>query len=262
MVLEFSEGSSQSGAGQQPLTLAERRPLREDVRDAIMNAILDGMFQPGDRIVESRVARQLGVSQATVREALREIEAFGIIATSTNRGAFVRPLTTRDVVEMYDMRALLEGHAARLAVQRLSDEDLARLEALVDEQVQLASSGQVREMIARDVDFHEFICAAADHSLLMQLWSRIHPHLWTFVAVQGLIDMPPMEVASRHRAVVDALRSKDPDQAEQAMSDHLLELRERAQQVLARRGEEAYARHSPVDAPDHRLESSRKTESV
>src|SRR5688572_30416059 len=97
------------------LAIGERRPLREDVRDALVTAIVGGDFQPGERIVESRVASHLGVSQATVREALREIEQLGLVLSSLNRGVTVRPLTRRSVVEMYEMRALLEGHAARLA---------------------------------------------------------------------------------------------------------------------------------------------------
>src|SRR5213592_4518701 len=111
------------------LVIAERRALREDVREAIVNAILQGEFQPGDRIVETRVARQLGVSQSTVREALREIEQLGMIVSTPNRGVVVRPLTRTDVLEMYEMRALLEGHAARLTAQKLTDEDGRELEA-------------------------------------------------------------------------------------------------------------------------------------
>lgn len=210
------------------LVIDKRRGLRDDVRDAIVNAIFGGEFQPGDRIVESRVARQLGVSQATVREALREIEQLGIVGSTPNRGVFVRPLTRRDVLEMYEVRALLEGYAARLAVTRLQDEDLTELEALAAEMVRLAEVGDVRAMIARDVDFHARISALAGNTLLARLWAAVNPHLWTYVAVRGLIDLSPAEIAARHRAIVEALRSRDPDRAEGAMHAHLLELRERA----------------------------------
>lgn len=218
------------GSRASALVIDKRRGLRDDVREAIVNAIFGGEFQPGDRIVESRVARQLGVSQSTVREALREIEQLGMISSNPNRGVFVRPLTRRDVLEMYEMRALLEGHAARLAVTRLSDDDLAELAALAEELVRLADAGDVRGMIARDVDFHARICAIADNTLLSRLWSAVNPHLWTYLSVRGLVDLSPAQVAQRHRDVVEALRSRDPDRAEQAMHAHLLELRERAAQ--------------------------------
>lgn len=210
------------------LVIGERRALRDDVREAIVNAILGGEFGPGDRIVETRVARQLGVSQSTVREALREIEQLGMIVSVPNRGVLVRPLTRCDVLEMYEMRALLEGHAARLAVERLTEEDLAHLDAMVAEMVRLGEAGEVRTMITLDIEFHTRICRIADHKLLARLWSTVNPHLWTYVAVRGLLDLPAERVARRHHAVLEALRTRDPKRAEQAMQDHLLELRDLA----------------------------------
>src|SRR5438874_1330418 len=172
---------------QPSLIIAERRALREEVRDALIGAIVGGDFPPGERIVESRIARHLGVSQTTVREALREIEQLGLVVSSLNRGVVVRPLTRRAVLEMYEMRALLEGYAARRAVERVTDADLAELESMVSDMVQLGDAGDVREMIARDVEFHTRICALADHTLLARLWASVNPHLWTYVAVRGLL---------------------------------------------------------------------------
>jgi DNA-binding GntR family transcriptional regulator len=213
---------------QSSLVTVKRQVLRDEVREAIISAILTGEFQPGDRIVESRVARELGVSQATIREALREIEQLGMITSHPNRGVTVRPLTRRDVLEMYEMRALLEGYGAGLAAARVSDADLAELASLVDEMVQIADAGDMRTMIERDVAFHARICTLADHALLTRLWSSVHPHLWTYVAVSGLINLDLEVVARRHADIVEALRSRDPERAEQAMRVHLLELRERA----------------------------------
>jgi DNA-binding GntR family transcriptional regulator len=155
-----------------------------------------------------------------------------MIVSIPNRGVVVRPLTRRGVVEMYEMRALLEGHAARLAAERLTDADLGALEALLAEMVRLGDAGELREMVARDVEFHTRICRIADHDLLYRLWSAVDPHLWTYLAVRGLLDLPPGTVARRHAHVVEALRSRDPDRAERAMRAHLLELREIAQRKL------------------------------
>ena len=213
---------------QSSLVTVKRQVLRDEVREAIISAILTGEFQPGDRIVESRVARELGVSQSTIREALREIEQLGMITSHPNRGVTVRPLTRRDVLEMYEMRALLEGYGAGLAAARVTDADLAELAGLVDEMVQIADAGDMRTMIERDVAFHARICTLADHALLTRLWSSVHPHLWTYVAVSGLINLDLEVVARRHSDIVEALRSRDPERAEQAMRVHLLELRERA----------------------------------
>lgn len=218
---------------QSALVIGARRALRDDIREALINAIVRGEFQPGERIVETRVARQLGVSQGTVREALRAIEQLGLIISIPNRGSIVRPpLARRDVLEMYDMRALLEGHATGLAAARVTDADLATLDELVGEMVQLAEKGDANAMLERDVAFHARIFELADHTLLTRLWSTIHPHLWTYLAVRGVLDLPLEHIASRHANVVEALRSRVPDRAEAAMRTHLLELRERARVKL------------------------------
>ncbi len=228
----LAESNEFAGSGGTALVLGARRALREDVREAIVNAVILGEFAPGERIVETRVARQLGVSQSTVREALRELEHLGMIVSTPNRGVIVRPFARRDVLEMYEMRALLEGQAASLAAERLTDDDIVELQNIVDEMVRLGEAGDVRGVIARDVDFHARICVLADHTLLSRLWASVNPHLWTIVAVQLLLDLPPERVARRHQDVLDALRSRDPERAKQAMRIHLLELREIADQKM------------------------------
>lgn len=215
------------------LVIGDRRALRDHTREAIINAIVRGEFEPGERIVETRVARQLGVSQTTVREALRAIEQLGLIISIPNRGSMVRPpLTRRDVMEMYEVRALLEGHAAGVATAHVTDQDLVLLEQLVADMVQLATQGQVNAMLDRDVSFHAHIFKVAGNSLLTQLWSTIHPHLWTYLTVRGVLDLPPDHIASRHGEVVEALRTRQPERAEAAMRAHLLELRDRAADKL------------------------------
>src|SRR5207244_8563085 len=130
------------------------------------------------------------------------------------------------------MRALLEGYAARRAVERVTDADLAELESMVSDMVQLGDAGDVREMIARDVEFHTRIVALADHTLLARLWASVNPHLWTYVAVRGLLGLPPVVVARRHEDILVALQTRDPERAERAMHAHLLELRDLAAQHL------------------------------
>jgi DNA-binding GntR family transcriptional regulator len=213
--------------------MLERRALRLDVRDALTQAITQGHLQPGDRIVESRVARDLGVSQTTVREALRDLESTGLIVYTTNRGCEVRRLSPAEVAEVYDMRALLEGDAARRAAVWLTSDDLASLDQLVDEMVRLADAGETTQMIDADVRFHQLIVEAAHHTMLQRLWSTMNPALWTHLAVIGILGVPPTTIAHRHRAVVDALRSGDPARAQSALTQHLLELRDLAEEKLS-----------------------------
>ncbi len=208
------------------LTIRPRRTLRDEVREALTRAILQGQLRPGDRIVETRLARQLGLSQGTVREALRELEQLGLVVSSPNRGVRVRPLTQKDLCEVYEMRALIEGYAVRQACQRLTPADLEALDRLVTAMVEAAQTGDLRRFVEYDVEFHRRLCQASGNTLLVRLWSAIHPTHWTYVST-GLLGLPSLHLAERHRAVVTALRTGDPDQAEAAIHRHLLELRER-----------------------------------
>src|SRR5262245_64764218 len=111
----------------------QRSVLSEQVKGRLLQAILDGRYPPGARIVETRVARELGTSQAPVREALRDLEALGVVEISPFRGARVRRPGLEELLEAYAVRAELEAMAARLALPRLPAADLDAMAGLVDE---------------------------------------------------------------------------------------------------------------------------------
>src|SRR5512136_3235755 len=113
-----------------PQVPISRSPLSDQVKDNLLQAILDGRYPPGSRIVETRVARELGTSQAPVREALRGLEALGVIEILPFRGARVRRPSASELLEAYAVRFELEALGARLGVPRMSDADLAELEEL------------------------------------------------------------------------------------------------------------------------------------
>src|SRR5512132_2269653 len=126
----------------------ERRVLREEVRDHLMKAILDGHLAPGDRIVETRIAQEFGVSQAPVREALRDLELFGFVESSPFRGATVRQMSTEDHLQLYPIRAVLEGLAARYAATRITEAGLRKLEKTIATMQSAAARGDERAQIA------------------------------------------------------------------------------------------------------------------
>ena len=122
-------GTASSGAGAR----ANRRPiarrvLRDEIKEYLIEAILQGTFKPGDRIVETRIAQELGVSQAPVREALRDLEMLGVVVSSPFRGAHVREFTDEELVEIYPIRAAIEGVAARAAADRITAQQILQLE--------------------------------------------------------------------------------------------------------------------------------------
>jgi DNA-binding GntR family transcriptional regulator len=201
----------------------DRRILRHQIREFLVDAILDGRFTSGDRIIETRIAQDLGVSQGAVREALRELEWMGFLETKPFSGTYVRALSAFDLQEIYPVRAALEGLGIRLAIANLTEADLDGLERLVDDMVRVSELGDERAMVERNYQFHKIIMYASNNSVLIRSWSMFQFSYWTSVSTAELHD-DLVFLAKRHYKVLDGLRSGDPDLAAQYMQEHILEL--------------------------------------
>jgi DNA-binding GntR family transcriptional regulator len=198
----------------------DRTVLSDQIREYLVDAILNGVYRAGDRIVETRVAQQLGVSQGAVREALREMEWMGFLESQPFSGTYVKDLTIADLQEIYPVRAALEALGARLAVLRLTDEQLDELERMVEDMVRVSEAGDARQMVELDYAFHRAIITASGNSVLVRSWSLFQFSYWTTINTAALYN-DLVNLARRHYPVLEALRSRDPERAAQAMHDHL-----------------------------------------
>src|SRR5690349_4639050 len=148
----------------------ERRVFREEIREQLIEDILNGKLAPGARIVETRLAQQFGVSQAPVREALRDLELFGFVVSSPFRGTEVRKISTNDLLEMYPLRAAIEGVAAREATSRVDEATLKKLEKLIGAMRAAADRHDGAAHAHADFAFHEAIIKAAGNRMLEHVW--------------------------------------------------------------------------------------------
>lgn len=203
--------------------MIERRVLRDEVRERLMEDILAGRLQPGERIVETRVAKELGLSQTPVREALRDLELLGFVVTSAFRGATVRRVSPEDWAEIYPIRAALEGVAARTAATRISDEDVRRLRGLIEVMRSASQRGDKHATIEADIEFHAHIVDLSGNRVLKQLWQSLRLATTTFLTV-SVTHRPLRELAERHTVVLEALVSRDGAAAEAAMRSHISDL--------------------------------------
>lgn len=201
----------------------DRRVLRDQVREYLVEAILHGVYKAGERIVETRIAQELDVSQGVVREALRELEWMGFIETKPYSGSSVRAISASDLQEIYPVRASLEKLAIQLALPNLSDADIQNLRKLVDEMVQVSKDGDVRGMVERNYAFHRTIVLSSKNSMLIRAWSIFQFSYWTTIATTELRD-ELVHLAERHYALVEALCTRDPEIAAQSIEHHILEL--------------------------------------
>jgi DNA-binding GntR family transcriptional regulator len=200
-------------------TAISRSVLSDAVKDRLLEGILDGTYPPGSRIVETRVARMLGTSQAPVREALRDLEALGVVEISPFRGARVRRPSRAELLEAYVVRAELEAMAARLAVPSLTAADLDHFQGLLDEMLRCADAGDTVAEAAADAAFHGYLVERAGNVSLARVWAQLAPYSRTYInmAIPGG-DRHLM--AALHGDVIDALRSGDQDRADMAVRHH------------------------------------------
>jgi DNA-binding GntR family transcriptional regulator len=181
-----------------------RTVLREQVRELLLQRILSRRYAPGQRLVETRIAQELGVSQAPVREALRELELLRFVDSAPFRGTWVREVSDQELAEVYPIRAALEEVAARAAAERLQG-DVAALEAEVEA---MAAAADVHEQVEHDVRFHELIIDASGNVRLGELWRSLQVEARTMItALRTGLD--PVEIARRHEPIIEALRRRD-----------------------------------------------------
>lgn len=207
-----------SGAATVPFA---RSNLREQIKDVILQRIVEGSYPPGSRIVETRVAQELGVSQGPVREALRDLEQLGCVVHEPYRGCSVRAFSVDELLEAFPVRAALEALAARLAAEQMGDAELAELEQLLERMQVAARRGDAHEQSQANASFHATIVRAARNGTLERQWRMLEPFSRTYLTVSRPgIDL--IALSERHVPILDALRRHDPDGAAAAMHDHLM----------------------------------------
>ncbi|MCO1581135.1 GntR family transcriptional regulator [Crossiella sp. SN42] len=197
----------------------------EKAYQTLRAGILDGTYEPTERLGEVDLAEGLGLSRTPVREALRRLEVEGLVELEPHRGARVAQWTRADVEELYDLRMLLESFLARRAASRISQTALARLAQLRDAMVAAAAPGPGQDLARvaeANCEFHAIIgAAAASPRVLTMLTTVIEMPL----VLRTFHRYQPAELArslSHHRELVDALTEGDPDWAEAVMRAHVL----------------------------------------
>jgi DNA-binding GntR family transcriptional regulator len=198
---------------------------RERIKDVILQRIVSGEYPPGSRLVETRIAQELGVSQAPVREALRDLEQLGCIVHEPFRGCSVRAFSAGELLEAFPVRAALEALAARLAAERIAEQELLRLAELLETMREAARRGDAHGQSQANASFHATIVRAARNVTLERQWALLEPFSRTYLTVsQPGLDL--LALSERHIPILDALRARDPDAAADAMHRHLMDAAE------------------------------------
>ena len=201
--------------------VSERVTETDEGYERLYRAILRGEFQPNERLIEMELAQRYNVGRAAIRTTLARLEQDGLVEREPNRGARVRAISEDEAVETLEARAVLEGLAARYAARNATDNDIADLRAIIDGMEAHLAEGDLLGISEGNVRLHSQLLRIASNKTVTRLIERLRAQRvrsqFRIILAPG---RPPQSVAE-HRAVVEAVASRDPDAAEAAMRNHL-----------------------------------------
>jgi DNA-binding GntR family transcriptional regulator len=201
--------------------------------EEIERVILSGEYAPGDRINEKELALCFGVSRGPIREALRSLEASGLVEQIRNRGVFVRRLTAGQAADIYDVHAVLFGLAGRLMAVKATEEDIVRLRGLVAVMDYAVSENDRQAYLRGNFALHELIVVNAANPVLATQYLSLVKQL-TLYRARNLTIVDSMRSSNEeHRQMVEAIAAQDPDLAEAAHLNHVLTAKRRLMSGIA-----------------------------
>jgi DNA-binding GntR family transcriptional regulator len=195
--------------------------LRERVYDALERLIIDGDLAPGAHLVETDLAHELGVSRGPVREALQTLSRDGWVELRPRQGAFVRQPSEAEVIEFFQVRALLEGECARLAALHVTASSVARARELLADGWSAVALEEEQALVAANAALHAFITELAGNATLCELTERLRKRSqWYFTPVSVARSR---DAWAEHEAVIDAIVDGDADRAAASLRAHIQE---------------------------------------
>jgi DNA-binding GntR family transcriptional regulator len=209
--------------------LIQKRPLKEDIFDVLHEKIISGVYKPGDWLRQDVIATQLGVSMTPVREALDLLVSAGLAERVPYRGVRVREMSTRDVVEAYGLRLVLEAVIAQEAARNITREQVAGLERTLEQMKKHETLKDVSSERQSSREFHTAVAEATKNDLLIKLYAVVTNAFPDWLLYEALFRYPElladsmMSTYREHVAIVDALKKGDADRAVQKSIEHVME---------------------------------------
>jgi DNA-binding GntR family transcriptional regulator len=202
-----------------PLSLEKR------AYDSLKDAILTFRLKPGQSLVENDLARQLNISKTPVRDALLKLEKEGFVNKVPYTGTYVAEINPQMVMDIFEIRAVLEGLAARLATPLITDEQIAEMQQSIYQHHTAAAENNIQQAAVLNKNFHDWIIHCASNPWLRQILDNLDDHLQRYRTLSNFQTGRLDKSVEEHQHVLDAFRSKDADAAEKFLRDHILSVR-------------------------------------
>lgn len=211
-----------------PIQLDSYQPLREVVCETLRDAVRRGVLQPGERLMEIQLAEDLGVSRTPVREAIRKLEMEGYVIMMPRRGTYVADLSIRDINEVFEIRTSLESLASGLAAERITEDELEKLQRLLVEIGTHIKNGDMESIVRTDTEFHDLLYQASRNARLVGIISNLREQLTRFRTTSMSFPGRLKATLEEHRNIVEAIAQGDEKAARKAAEHHM----EKSEQTL------------------------------
>jgi DNA-binding GntR family transcriptional regulator len=194
--------------------IEHHQTLREKILETIRESILKGQLKPGEKVAEPELAERFGISRTPIREAFRQLESEGYLTVIPRKGAVVTALSERAVEEFYAIKSILEGYAAQMAAENMTDKDIEKLEQINQKLQELADEGDVKTFFKIHNEFHEVFIRAAGNEKLLELINQLMMKFNRFrlasLSLPGRMEISVKE----HEKIIKAFKRKDGAQAD------------------------------------------------
>lgn len=200
-----------------------RKTTAHMVADSLRERIMSGSLKEGEQLKQEAIADLLGVSRIPVREALRQLESEGLVTLVSHKGAVVTTLETSEIVEMFDLRIMLECFTLKAAIPNMSEADFASAGAVLDGMI---SDPQIEEWGTRNWDFHEILYKPAGKPATLNILRRIHANIDRYIRIQIALTHGEEKAHREHQAILAACAACDGDTAARLLASHIGDVRD------------------------------------
>ena len=217
-----TRSSSAPAADVRSLAPIQRRTLTGMTLDALRERILHGDYPEGEPLRQDAIADELGVSRIPVREALRQLEAEGLVAFSPHRGAVVSTMSLQEIAELFELRAEIESDLLRRAIPQMGDEDHSRAKEILVAYETAFRAGEVAKYGELNWQFHSTLYAPAGRAFTMSMVGKLHQQSDRYLRMQLALTHGESRARDEHRAIAAAARRADVRLATRLMREHIL----------------------------------------
>lgn len=204
------------------INLNDYMPLREVIFNSLREAIILGELKPGQRLMEVQLAEKMGVSRTPVREAIRKLELEGLVDMIPRKGAHVAELSIKDIMDVLEVRASLDGLAASLASERITDDELKELKHINDQFASYIEKENLNGSIKKDVEFHDIIYRASRNDKLISILNNLREQVQRFRVIYIKDYSSPKNLIKEHGDILETLSNRDTDSARNSAKSHIL----------------------------------------